>query len=284
MTTRLITPARRRSLLPTARRGVTTTLLVGALLGAALVASPAQAKITNVQSLAGKPVDEGFSGQVSLAGNLRAGNVQLALATLDTTCFYRIGQNVLLFNAKGSYGLKGAPGEWDDDPFRERLFEHLRYRRNLNERWSVESFVQHEYDRWRRLKLRALAGGGLRIDIDTGKESHLAFGLAYMALWEELLEPTPVDQRGVYLEHRLSSYVNASAKVGERTSLTLTCYLQPNLANFGDLRGLVDGAIAVSLTDQLALKVNGWWAFDTDPPNLVRGYDVNTTVGFALTL
>ena len=46
---------------------------------------PAHAKITNVQALAGKPVDEGISGKINVSGNVRAGNVQLVLGSAGTT-------------------------------------------------------------------------------------------------------------------------------------------------------------------------------------------------------
>ncbi|MCO4760206.1 MAG: DUF481 domain-containing protein [Myxococcales bacterium] len=260
--------------------------IVGALLaGVALLApTPSSAKITNVQALAGKPVEEGLSGRINLSANVRAGNVQLVLASAGTTLFHRTGDNVIVLNAKGAYGLKGSPGKWGDEPFRERLFEHLRYRRTLNAQWSAEAFVQHEYDRWRRLKLRALSGIGVRHDHKMGKRGHIAIGLAYMAQWEELLDATAVDLQGVYLEHRISSYMTGSVRLGERATLTLTCYAQPNIADLSDIRGLLESTLMFSLTDRLALKVTGWWAWDTAPPSAVRGYDVNTTVGFAFTI
>ncbi|HAN30461.1 MAG TPA: hypothetical protein DCQ06_02585 [Myxococcales bacterium] len=240
----------------------------------------ASAKIINVQSLAGKPIEQGLSGRVGLSTNIRSGNVQLALASANTQVFYRIDENIFVLSANGSYGLKGSLGKWSDEPFRERLFEHLRFRRDLTESIGVEAFVQHEYDRWRRLKLRALAGVGVRFDVDTSKDSHLAVGFAYMAQWEELLKPIEGDLTGIYLEHRLSSYITGSVKLGKRAAVTMTCYVQPNLTLWSDIRGLIEGRLTVSLTDSLALAVTGWSAWDTAPPQNVRGYDINTTVGF----
>ena len=264
------------SLASAASRLTAATLLLWVAATPATVA----AKIVNVQSLAGKPVEQGLSGRVGLSTNIRSGNVQLALAAANAQVFYRAGENIFLLSANGSYGLKGTLGEWSDEPFRERLFEHLRFRRDLTELVGVEAFVQHEYDRWRRLKLRALAGFGVRFDVDTGKHSHFAFGVAYMAQWEELLNPTDGDLRGIYAEHRLSTYVTGSVKLSERAAVTLTCYVQPNLFLWSDVRGLIEGRLTVSLTDSLALAVTGWSALDTAPPQSVRGYDVNTTVGF----
>ncbi len=259
--------------------------LVGLLvLTVHLLPHEASAQIINVQSLAGKPVAEGLSGRIDASGNLRAGNVQLALGAAELQLFHRTGRNVVMLSALGSYGLKGTTEDWAEEPFRERLFEHLRYRRSLTETWSLEAFVQNEYDRWRRLKLRALVGAGGRFDKKLGKIGHIAVGLAYMAQWEKLLNATPVDQQGIYLEHRLSSYVTGSVKLAERAAVTLTCYLQPNILDWSDLRGLLESAVLFSLTDRLALKLTGWWAWDTAPPATVRGYDINTTIGFSFTI
>ena len=246
--------------------------------------TPAHAKITNVQALAGKPVEDGLSGRLDVAGNIRAGNVQLALATVGATLFHRAGDHVVLFSGKGAYGLKGTPGTWSDEPFRERLFEHLRYRMTLTEAWSVEGFVQHEYDRWRRLKLRALTGAGGRFDHKAGDRGHIAIGLAYMVQWEQLLDAKPIDLQGVYIEHRLSSYITGSLKLGDRAAVTLTCYAQPNIMKLEDIRGLFESSLNFSLTDRLGLRLTGWWAWDTAPPSTVRGYDISSTVGFAFAI
>ena len=259
-------------------------LLLPALLAVALPASPARAQIVNVQNLAGKAVSEGLSGNVGLDFNLRAGNVQFLLTSAGLTTFYKFDDNVLLLSAKAAYGLKGAAGEWNEEPFRERVFEHLRYRRQLTERVAVEAFGQHEYDRWRRLRIRTLAGAGPRFDIPLGKTSHGAVGIAYMWQGEELLEPREGDPTGFYVEHRVSMYTTGSAKLTDNTVISGTLYAQPRLDDPADIRGLLDGTLTVALTRKLGLKVVYVVALDSRPPRTVRGYDVTAKVGFAYAL
>ena len=255
-----------------------------ALLGGLLVATSGQAQIVNVQNLAGKAVKDGVSGNASVDFDLRAGNVQFLLGSAGFTTFYKAGANLLLLTAKAAYGLRGTVGEWEEEPFRERIFEHLRYRRQLNERWAVEGFVQHEFDRWRRLRLRALAGGGPRLDIPLSKDTHAAVGIAYMWQAEELLKPQAGDISGIYIEHRITSYITGATKLNEHVTMAGTAYLQPRIDVPSDIRSLIDGSLVVALTERLGLKLTYVIALDTHPPIGVRGYDVTAKLGFAFAI
>ena len=244
----------------------------------------AHGQIINVSALAGKPVKDGHTGTVNLALMARAGNTQILVSSANSTNFWRFDDNVLLLAAKASYGLKGGRGQWNEEPYQERIFEHLRYRRDISDWLSVEGFVQHEYDRWRRLRFRGLCGGGPRFDLDLGESSHIGVGVALMSQWEELLSPKPGDLHGVHQESRLSSYVSASVKINDGAALSGSLYVQPNLASFSDVRGLVDAKLTVALTKRLALRVLLALNYDTAPPAEVRGYDASTNVGFTLAL
>lgn len=266
---------------PRAARALAVALL--GLTLAALTPRHAEATIVNVQSLAGAAVEQGFTGKIAASGSLTTGNVLLLLASGTGTAFYRQGDHVFMLTGRANFGRKGT-GTWfvdADEPFRENIFEHLRYRHLIDERWSAEAFVQHEYDRWRRLRVRGLAGVGARLDALSSDRGQLAFGLAYMAQVEELLEPQVGDLRGLYLEHRASSYVSASRKLNDHVALAGTLYVQPNLLAPSDVRGLLDLTFQISLTTSLALTVGYSIAFDTAPPVAVRGLDTNSSVGVA---
>jgi len=255
-------------------------LPLAALLAGLLIAPVAQAQIVNVSSLAGKAVKDGLSGSAKLSVNYQQGNTQLVLASAAATGFYRFCGNTFLLTASGAYGLNGPPGEWKDDPFRERTFEHLRYRRDVTEVISWEAFLQHEYDRWRRLNLRALAGTGPRFDITLGKDDHLALGIAYMAQYEELLKPKDGDPLSGWLEHRMSSYITFSHKFNKRAAISGSAYFQPRIDAFGDLRALFEASLVVGITDKLGLSVAYKLAYDSEPPAEVIGTEHKTTTGF----
>jgi putative salt-induced outer membrane protein YdiY len=256
-----------------------TALLSLALL--LLVPAVAQAQIVNVQSLIGKPVTEGASGNVAAALEWQSGNTDLVAASGATTGFYRRGNWLSFLTVSGAYGRKGQLGHFDPIPYQEKIFEHLRLRRQLTDAWSWEAFTQHEFDRWRRLRFRALLGMGARLDVEAGQSLRFAFGLAYMAQWEELLKPAAGDPVGTILEHRLSSYVTGGWQLSETAALALTVYVQPNLRDAQDVRGLVDASLAVAITKALQLKLIHTLGYDTTPPQHVRGYDASTKFAIA---
>lgn len=244
----------------------------------------ASAQIVNVQSLAGKPVDPGLSGNATLALDWQAGNTQILAGSAAVTNFYRMDANLLLLTVSGAYGVKGTPdGAWAEEPYQQKIFEHLRFRHTLSPAWSLEAFGQHEYDRWRRLKFRALGGVGGRWDSDPWDGAHVGVGLAYMAQWEELLKPKPGDLTGVHLEHRASSYVTGALELTKAAAASLTTYLQPRLDDPADLRGLVEASLTVALTKRLQLKATYGLGYDLRPPQGVRGYDATTKVALGAT-
>ena len=246
-----------------------------------ILQSRAEAQIMNVQSLAGKPVAEGASGRVAATGSWATGNVLLLQATGSATFFYRAGDSIWLLTANGNYGNKGDAGRLSDIPFRESIFEHVRFRRALLGGLGVEAFIQHEYDRYRRLRVRALGGIGGRFDLELSKDAHVAVGVAAMMQAEELLAPQPGDLKGLYREFRMSSYLTGSVRPAETLTLTATVYVQPNLRAANDVRGLLDTSLQVAVTSHVALTVGLVMAWDTAPPIAVRGLDTTSSVGLA---
>jgi len=241
---------------------------------------PALAQIVNVQQLAGKPTHPGLSGHVALAGDLVTGNTQIATASGSATLYYRHAPWLALATVSGAYGVKGNAGVWAADPFQEKIFEHARLRRHLDGALAVEAFAQHEFDRWRRLQKRIVTGGGLRADVDAVAGLHVAFGLAWMAQWEQLLKPGPGDAAGLVLEHRLSTYAVGAVELSDHAALTATAYVQPLVTDWADLRGLGDLAVTVSASKATALRAGWLVGYDTRPPANVRGLDSTVKLSF----
>lgn len=238
-----------------------------------LAAGSAHAQIVNVQQLAGKPVQPGLSGQLAIGGDWLAGNSQLLTGVGSGSVFVKTDHGLALATVSGAYGIKGTGGVYGDEPFQAKVFEHLRVRRELAPGWSVEAFGQHEYDRWRRLKTRIVAGAGVRLDVDAVAGVHLALGAAHLSQWEELLKPKTADLPGLVNEQRLSTYLVAAAEISATASALATLYVQPRWADFADLRGLVDLALVVTVSKVTALRVNWALGYDTRPPTAVRGFD-----------
>src|SRR5512140_2242756 len=120
-----------------------------------LATGVAQAQIVNVQgALAKAPDKDALTGQVELKVNWREGNNPLLDIGGAGTVIMRRGAVLGLVLARGEYGTSRGL------TLTKKSFEHLRTRIELDCRWRWEAFVQHEYDQFRRLSLRALAGTG----------------------------------------------------------------------------------------------------------------------------
>lgn len=250
------------------------TLLWGlGLLGAP---RPAWGQIVNVQSLVGRAVEDGWTGQAALSGDWLAGNSRLRAGSATATQYWRGGPWLALLTVAGAYGVKGSASGWQETPFQQKIFEHARLRRQLGAQLSAEAFVQHEYDRWRRLELRALVGGGLRWDGHPAEGLALAAGLSLMAQTEQLLAPKAGDPAGLVSELRLSSYLSTALELSKHAALSATLYAQPRPLALADVRGLVDLALQVAATPRWSLKLQHSLALDSRPPIGVEGYDATT--------
>lgn len=238
--------------------------------------SPAQAQIVNVQGLVGRNVDEGWTGNCQLSADWLAGNSRLFAASGAITEYWRRGPMTVLGTVSGSYGLKGSASGWQDLPFQEKIFEHLRLKLALSGPWTWEVFAQHEFDRWRRLKLRAVAGSGLRWDGRPTENVGVAMGLAVMAQAEELLKPTAVDPAGLAYEARLSSYLSGAWELSKNALMSATLYVQPKPTDVLDTRGLVDVSLQVAATPRWALKLQYALALDSRPPATVERCDTTS--------
>src|SRR5690349_12735916 len=146
---------------------------VAIVLAILLASARAEAQIVNVQSLVGAETPEGFSGALDAGVDWRTGNTELLIFSGAATLRYRSDPHLLVAIARGAYGETGE-GE-DEELIAKNHFEHLRYRYKLTDLVTPEAFVQHEFDEFRRIQLRALGGLGVRLTVVQKKELALAF-------------------------------------------------------------------------------------------------------------
>src|SRR5690349_4831648 len=127
--------------------------LVIAAIGA--TTTTAHAQIVNVQgALATAPDHDDTIGQLELKLNWREGNNPLFDIGAAASLVVRRGPVLGLLVARGEYGTSRGL------TLTRKSFEHVRTRIELDPHWRWEVFAQHEYDQFRRLSLRALAGTG----------------------------------------------------------------------------------------------------------------------------
>jgi hypothetical protein len=242
-------------------------LAVVALALAALTATPARAQIVNVQSALSHEAPEGLSGSVDAAVDWRTGNTRLLVLSAAPVARLRFGQNLFDLLLRGELGVASG------DRIIAKTFEHLRFRRAFTERITGEVVVQHEYDEFRRLQLRALAGAGPKILLILTTGFDLSWGIAYMLEHERLKDDGQIDAGQETTVHRISTYFRAHGAIADRLDLSQTLYAQPRIDEPGDLRILSETQLTVKATEKVAFKTAFSLAYDSEPPATIAGLD-----------
>lgn len=256
----------------------TDRLRAGALVAAAaclpLIAPlDAAAQIVNVQPLLGTAESEGLGGEAAGSLDWKTGNIRMLVVGGRGTVRLTRGPSHVFLLMSGRYVSAGGKD------FERHVMEHLRFRRDLAGWLGVEGFTQHEFNQFRRLRLRGLLGAGPRVSLQAGRALHAAMGTAYMLEHERL--DWALDGQGALLDdageratnHRWSSYLSLNAVAGQRFQFTQTVYVQPRFDDLGDLRLLGEAAVRVWVVSRFSLSLSALLAWDRRPPLEVEPFD-----------
>lgn len=244
-----------------------------------LVASEARAQIVNVQGqLAKAPADDGVTGQVEGKIDWRDGNAPLFQIGGTGAVLLRRGKLLGLALAKGEYGKS------NDLVLSKKTFEHVRARYSLDCRWKWEAFAQHEFDRFRRLSVRAIVGTGPALQIVNRKDVGILAGAAYLFEYERLdRRPDTIDAGDRTTANRGSFYLTGVEKVGAQVAIVQTVYAQPRLDDPSDYRLLGELSVTSKLSKRIALTDGFTIAYDRTPPDGIKRRDLQLTVGVIVT-
>ena len=248
---------------------------VGLLLALCSFAPLATAQIVNVLPFA-RSVEEGFRAEIRFGVDWREGNTAVRLLRLSGNGSYRTDASLVLFLARGEIGEKRG------ERFASAVFEHVRYRHRLAPHWQVEGFVQHEYDEFRRLSLRALVGTGLRFEWRFGERGLVAVGTAAMAELERLRDGEPEDAGGTAFAPRSSSYLSVEVALDERVELKETLFVQPRFDDPRDVRILNETTLSVRVRRRVTLPTSFTVRHDSEPPEGVKSTDTALRTSFAI--
>lgn len=239
-----------------------------------LSSASATARVVNIQSLIRPDMPEGLQGEVGGSVNYRTGNIDLLIGKTSLLASARSGDHVVISSSLAELGVKGG------EDFMERMFSHLRYQWIVNPALTWETYGQIATDRFKRLKLRALAGTGPRMSLVQGPAVNVAFGLSYMFESEELNgSETLADGGKTDQANRLSSYLMAKFMISPDIGLLNTVYYQPRLDDFGgDWRLLNQLDVSLKLSEKFALVVGYEVSYDTAPPESIKELDTSTNV------
>jgi hypothetical protein len=233
-----------------------------------LTSSESAAQIVNVQALfddATAPL--GASGGAELSLDWRTGSTNLLVARALLMGQWRTEKHTVLGVVRGEYGFAR------DELIVSKFLEHLRYRYRFTEWLSGETFVQHELDAFRRLRLRALVGAGPRFTLWSSESARLTMGVAAMLEHEQLRNDGEPDAGTRATDVRMSSYVLARVKVMENISFVETLYAQPLLTRPSDIRLLNETLLLVEANKRVTFSTGLVITYDTAPPATVSKLD-----------
>ncbi|RZA04372.1 MAG: DUF481 domain-containing protein, partial [Proteobacteria bacterium] len=230
------------------------------------LASPALA-FMNIEQIR-QSTKQGTAGAVGFKVNGQTGNSKKLLGEISTLTLQR--------NGKSEYLLAGLYryGQSRDVKDTHLGNAHLRYTYAFAQNSSAETFLQSEFDQFKRLLRRDLLGLGIRQMIDREEGNSLFMGAGFFHERERF-----TDNLKGQSAFRGNLYISFVRSFSERISGSATAYYQPNLARLTDLRLQLDTGLQVKVAEYLALSLEWDLQADTRPPPGVQKVDTTYLAG-----
>jgi hypothetical protein len=240
-----------------------------------LLTRVAAAQIVNAQSaLASPPKSNGAVASIEGKLDWRDGNNSLLDTGAAATVVVRHDRALLLAVARAGYA------ESRDQVITKKTFEHVRARIKLDTRWRWELFGQHEYDQFRRISLRAVAGTGPALAVIDRAGGGAIVGLAVMFDYERLDNRAgTIDAGRRYGVFRASAYLAGHEQLAANASLVQTVYVQPRFDDASAIRVLGELTLLTKLTTRVALTNGFTISYDATPPAHIKHHDAELKVG-----
>ena len=236
---------------------------------------PANA-IVNIEDMrVGEPV-AGYSGNVDLSIEGKTGNSDKQELSLDSRLQHY--QDKVLDFVILSYDYGEASNVRNDNA----TLVHGRHVVQYHPKRAWEVFLQAEQDEFTRLSFRGLAGGDIRFTlIEEQDHKSLYFGAGAYYSRETLEYQEGTSDAGSENFTRGSFYLSYKRKYNPQVTLASTAYYQPRVNDIPDYRVFLLGALAVKMTDTLAIKLSLEIKRDSRPPQLVEKNDVSYFTGLS---
>jgi len=235
------------------------------------IAAPAHA-IVNLQELHTGEPEPGFSGTLALDLSGDSGNTDKSNLSFGSLLQWQRERrsNMLLLN----YDYGESQGVTSSD----RGFIHLRHIEQLTAPYGWEIFGQLQNDRFARLSLRSLVGGGLRVKHRYPKRTTI-FGAGGFYEREKLTEVTTTSDDRSSADWRGNLYLIMDWALNEQITLYNTGYYQPRLDEPADFRLLEQAGVKVKIAERLSLRLSINLRYDSRPPQSVKDYDIHYRSG-----
>lgn len=219
--------------------------------------------------------ESGFDAKVTLDINGKNGNTKKIKAGFGSRLqWYEKNSTrfiVLNYERGESAGVSDA----------EKGFVHFRniWYRTVFLSWEI--FSQLESNKFTRLTLRALLGGGVRLKLISDSKNHAAYlGLGAFRSKEKLDEKLGTTDAGVDYENRANLYLAYKFKITRHSRLINTLFYQPDINEISDYRLLEQFALQVDINKRFAFKLSIDVTHDNQPPQNIKNTDTSYNTGF----
>ncbi len=204
-----------------------------------------QAQIVNIENKRSSLADtSGVFGYFSVGANFIKNTKSITSISGDIRIEYLRKKSRFL--SLTNYNLIRA----NNDRFIDNGFSHLRYNYEVRKRLEYEFFTQAQFNNQIRLKLRALAGTGIRFQLYQAEKQEVYLGLSYMYEYNEIEIVSEVIS--FFSDNRMNTYLSASIKpFSENVTITNTTYYQPLLTDFSEVRLSSQTTLTFVLTKHL---------------------------------
>jgi putative salt-induced outer membrane protein YdiY len=248
---------------------------------ASLTCLVSNAQVLNTEKLRIEAQENTWEGNLDASFNLAQSKTgQSLVLNFDGQLGYTRKQSKWMFLTgynRRTFSKTNVLGN-DVSLFNHFQYTHLRYNYNWKKRWTIEAFVQEQFDQVHEIDIRGLGGTGLRLELLNTDSTNLYLGTLYMYEYEK---NSPLDSVVHNNDHRMSTYISGGFKVKDYLTINNIVYYQPNLLAFNDFRILLETSISVRLTQKLLLKTAFNLIYDSKPPNTVPTTRFNLTNGFS---
>jgi hypothetical protein len=250
------------------RRKALASELVSVALTGTLMSweAPAQAQV-NVEPFREQLTDEGFAGRLRASAASYAGNTRGVVFGSAGIAGVREGRYFAYLVLTGDYTrLNGevSVAKW---------FAHARHDYRLAKAFWWEQYAQLESDRFRRVRVRALAGTGPRWNVFDSPTLRCFYGISFMYEHTDL-ETNESGGRGEGGAVRLSNYATVTLRAQDRILLSVVTYAQPRIDRPDDVVVLSVSSADFTITPLLHSRLDATVRYDSVTPADVHAADV----------
>lgn len=202
---------------------------------------------------------------------------------------YNIGGDIGYVGKKHSYMLINKYDflSINDDVFLNTGYSHFRIIYNREKKVNIENFAQYQYDNFRGLHPRLLAGGGIRTTLLDKKKLTLHFGVGAMFEHEEWERPYDPGEKVIMNLVKSTNYIIARWKINDNVKINGIAYYQTGYDNgINALRNRVSGEVNlnVNITKRLRFITTLTANYEDKPIVNITPFIYSLTNGISFTL